>query len=159
LGNSQTAGANVASGLFIGGSTNNVTVMGCTARNTYFSGIQKYGIEISNGCNYITVIGNNVQGNGTSGISIGSAVLNSRVIDNPGYNPVGGSTIAVGASPFLYTASQTSETIYIQGGTISLIVTQGVSVFGSTDKTIQLGPNESVQVTYSVIPNMSKVVH
>lgn len=159
LGNSRIAGSNVASGLFFAGNANNTTVLGCTFRNTYFAGTQKYGIEISNGCGQLTITNNNVQGNGTAGISLGSSLAGCVIDNNIGYNPVGGSVILVGASPFTYTAGPSPETIYISNGTVSLIVTQAVAAFTSTNKTVQLGPNESVQVTYSVIPDMIKVVH
>ena len=159
FGNSQTAGANVASGLYISPSTNNVTVIGCAARNTYFVGTQKYGIEIGNICTNVICSSNSVTGNGTGGLLVGSSLVNSRIMDNIGYNPVGGSAITVGASPYTYTAGPSPETVYISSGTVSGIFTQGAAIFSNTDKTVQLGPNESLQVAYSVIPYMNKVVH
>lgn len=159
LGNSQTAGDNVASGLYIAPGSKNIMVIGCMSKNTYFAGLQKYGIEIGNGCTNIIVTDNNVTGNATAGIFKGAGLFGCKIQDNVGYNPVGGSAIPVGGSPFNYTAGPSPETIYVSGGAVSQIIQQGAAIFSSTDKTIHLGPNESMQVTYSSAPFMNRMVH
>src|SRR5258708_2768669 len=52
--------------------------------------------------------------------SSGSALV---IRDNPGYNPVGASSVTPGASPWTYTASASPETHYIPAGTISSMPT------------------------------------
>lgn len=81
-----------------------------------------------------------------------------KIHDNINYNPVGASTITVGSSPFSYEAGCSPETIYISGGTISSIITNG-AVVNPGAATVVLGPNEGVQVTYSALPNMQKSIH
>lgn len=72
---------------------------------------------------------------------------------------VGPSAIAVGVSPFTYTAGHTPETVYVQGGTLSQIAHNGVVVFSQTNATVHLGPNETATVTYSAAPTMNRMRH
>jgi hypothetical protein len=125
---------------------------------------QKYGIDFTAGtATRANLIGNNVNGNVTAGINSAlNSAAGNRVESNIGYNPVGGSNITVTASPFTYTAGPSPETVYINGGTISQTVTAGIqigSAAANSGITAQLGPNESVTVTYSVAPNMAKSIH
>jgi len=106
--------------------------------------------------------GNNlIGGNGTNAWAIaGASLLISGVIkDNIGYNPVGLSAITVGASPFTYTAGSTSETVYISGGTVSLVKRGATTVASASPSTVELPPFGTVQVTYSVLPTMVKDIH
>lgn len=90
-------------------------------------------------------------------------ILNSgtdiRIINNPKYNPVGTSSITVGASPFTYTAGSSPETIYIRGGTVSNISKNSTTLFTETGHTIELEPLKSVVITYSSIPTMIKNIN
>lgn len=158
-GNSITAGVSVASGIYLANGAKGVIINGITARNIYFAGTQAYGIFIGNSCISISCSNNLLQGNGLGGLSLGTAPTTCVITDNIGYNPVGGSAVTVGASPFNYYASASPETLYITGGTVSLIIINGLIVFSSTEKTIELGPNESVQIIYSVLPTVNKVIH
>lgn len=81
------------------------------------------------------------------------------VQDNLGYNPVGASSVSVGASPFTHTSGPTTETDYITGGTVSSVTASGVVACSASPCTVQLGPNESDIVTYSGLPTMNKVIH
>jgi len=102
------------------------------------------------------IIQGNVFNKGTIAAPISNSSVSVRVLDNPGYNPVGGSTVAVGPSPWTYTAGPSPETLYELGGTITSIMTSGVSVpIGSQN----LGPFESVTITYTSVPNVSRVIH
>lgn len=159
LGNSVTAGANVSDGLAIDGGTNNVIVSNCIARNTYFAGTQRYGVSVGNACNNLLIKDCILNGNGTGSFSPGTGHSGCIFKDLIGYNPVGGSAITVGASPYTYTAGPTPETVYVIAGTVSQIVVAGTVVGLSTDQTISLSPNQSVQVTYSSLPYMNKIVH
>lgn len=160
LSNSVTSGSGVAHGLVISDGARDVTVVGNTARNTYFEGVQQYGIVIGNNCVQVLVTSNSVQGNNAAkGILLGSNAFRCVIKDNIGYNSVGGKSITVSASPFNYTAGPSPETLYISGGSVSSVITSGVAVFSSTDKTLNLAPNEGVQITYSSAPFLNAVVH
>ena len=72
---------------------------------------------------------------------------------NGGYNPLGPSTVSVGASPFTYTAGLTVETLYLYGGMVSSVTKGGVTLATSSDRVFRLAPNESVIITYSSAPS------
>ena len=82
---------------------------------------------------------------------------NNRVMNVIGYNPVGVSSITPGASPYTYTAGTSPETVYVYGGTVSDI-TQGGVTLATSPAQFQLGPNESIVVTYTVAPTMRKSI-
>lgn len=48
------------------------------------------------------------------------------------------------------------EAIYIDGGTVSAIAKNAITVYTSTGKTISLEPGEAVTVTYSVLPVLNR---
>jgi hypothetical protein len=101
---------------------------------------------------------NDLTGSNTP-ISITGTVSSIKTRYNDGYNPVGTSSITVGASPFTYTAGTSPETVYIDGGTITSVTKGGVTIATTTGRAIQLEPNESIVVTYSAAPTMTKDVH
>lgn len=68
------------------------------------------------------------------------------------------SAISVTASPFTYTAGNQYETVYISGGTVSIVAVNGTTVFTATGCTVRLAPGKAVVVTYSVLPTMNKTV-
>ncbi len=86
----------------------------------------------------------------------GGSASASIITGNTGFNPQGPSSITVGASPYTYTAGPSPEMVYIRGGTVSLIVKSGVTLFTSTEQSVRLEPNQSVVVTYSSAPTMIK---
>ena len=107
------------------------------------------------------IIGNYVN-TGTSGnsIEVDSSAQSSTIIrNNKGYNPVGVSSITVGSSPFTYTAGMSPETVYIRGGTVSDISVGGTTIFTDTGHWVDLEPHQSVVITYSDAPTMTKYVH
>ena len=111
------------------------------------------------GFSNVQITGNNFTGNSAAIAGAGNLGSLSRIEGNIAYNPVGGSAMTVGASPYTYTAGPSPETVYVAGGTVSNLVHNGVVVFTATDKTINLGPNETLQVIYTVAPFMNKVIH
>lgn len=118
-----------------------------------------YGIKIEDG-DYIFMEDNNVRNNTTSAITVDSGKnQNGWIRNNPGYNPVGISSISVGASEFTHTAGASPETIYISGGTVSLIKKGTTTIFTDTGHSVELEPHELCKVTYSSIPTMYKDVH
>jgi hypothetical protein len=87
------------------------------------------------------------------------------VLDNPGYNPVGSSTLSAGASPWTYTASMSPQTLYMAAATsINSVLYGGVALLpGPTGSgapfTLGLGPNETVVVSYSGAMTASVMTH
>ncbi len=116
------------------------------------------GIHIKDG-DYIYIEGNNLRGN-TTAITIESGKnAHGWIRNNPGYNPVGVSSISVGSSPFTYSAGSSPETVYIRGGTVSDISVDGTTLFTDSGHSIDLEPHQSVTVTYTDVPTMVKYVH
>lgn len=110
---------------------------------------------------HIRIQDNDVSGNGATitGVSNLSGTANI-IANNIGYNnPVTTAVIAVGVSPFTYTAGPSYETVYVNAGTVSLISVNGVGILQASPATIQLGPYENTTVTYTVLPSLTKVVH
>lgn len=62
--------------------------------------------------------------------------------------------VPVGSSPFIYSAGQGPETIYMSGGVVSLITKNGIAITQSLPVSIVLQPGETIIVTYSVAPYM-----
>jgi hypothetical protein len=83
----------------------------------------------------------------------------NRVTNIIGYNPVGTASITVGASPYTYTAGTSPETVYMYGGTVSDVTQGGVTLATTSPAQFQLGPNESIVVTYTAAPTMKKSIH
>ncbi len=87
------------------------------------------------------------------------------VVAGKGFKTTAGAstTISVGASPYTYTNSSTSnQQLFIQGGTVSAISfnpngTSGISLSGLTDNILVLRPNDTVTVTYTAAPTMTTV--
>jgi hypothetical protein len=110
----------------------------------------------------VLVDGNTFVGNTSNIVNQGS---NNYIINNPGYNPVGPGGIIVGASPFTYSAGSSPETVYIWGGSVSQINVDKSGgalttiAASQTNSSFDLGPFEQIKVTYSVAPNMNKMVH
>lgn len=128
--------------------------------------LQRYGINIAGGgADYVLVSGMDLCTNVTGGFINSSAGTHNVIRDNPCYNPVGLSNIGVGASPFTFTNGATPTTVYMNGGSgVGNIVVNGVTIGNGNNalnpQTFELGPNESMAVSYSTTaPNMVKDVH
>jgi hypothetical protein len=142
-----------------------VTVLGGVYAQGHFGGqanTQSYGISIDHTTN-VLVMGSICGPNVIGGIALGAN--NTRLVlrDVTGYNPVGSSTITVGASPFQYTAGPCNETVFITGGTISQVVLGGIVIAtaaapAGTSLVIPLFPNNALQITYTAAPTMSRNV-
>jgi hypothetical protein len=101
--------------------------------------------------------GNLYLGNDTEGLGI--TRVSGIFIRNTGYNPQGVASITVTASPFTYTAGATPETVYISGGTVSVVAKNSITLFTATNCNVNLEPGEAVTVTYSAAPTMNKDRH
>src|SRR5262249_21293311 len=124
-----SGGANMV-GVIIGVSNGDGVIVG----NTFFN--MNTGIVLQSGA-----AGCSIQSNTfttvTSPIVNGSNAQNHRIESNKGYNPVSASTPGVGASPFVYRAGPSPETLYIIGGSgVSNISTQGVTIATATSPTL-----------------------
>lgn len=98
-------------------------------------------------------------------ISNGSAATDIIIKDNIGYNPVGASTLAPGASPWTFTTGPTPTTLYLSASTsitaVSINTTSILPVATGVNGifTVELGPNEVAQVTYTGVLTAKKMVH
>lgn len=119
----------------------------------------KYGIVVASGQVGIFVLNNDIRDDGFATNTLNDAGTSSIIKNNRGYNPVGISSIAVGASEFTHSAGASPETIYIHGGTVSLIKKGTTTIFTDTGHSVELEPHELCKVTWSVQPTMYKDVH
>jgi hypothetical protein len=110
------------------------------------------------------VVGNHL----TGGTGVALAGTGSVIIDNVGYNPVGGianpwpshgkdltNGVAGGkaapSSGTVYSVRHTPKTIAISGGTVSKILIDGADA-GSRSGTFKLGVGETIAITYASAP-------
>ncbi len=152
------SGGNTNNGIRAASGTTHFTITGHHTGNWGGYANNNYGIEIdSTGADYYLITGNNCANNTTAGILDQGTGTHAQVYDNLGYN---GATnvqgLTVGASPYTYTAGHTPEILYIQGGTVSSVTIESTGVFSATNCTVNLVPNESVTVTYSALPTISR---
>ena len=151
------SGAGGTGGILVG--TTSAGAFGAITGNDIFG--YATGIALQAGSQNISVQGNTM----LNATNITNAGTFNYIVNNPGYNPVGAAAIAVGASPFVYTAGSSPETIYIWAGTVSSVTFDknggalGVVASNQSPCAIELGPFEQLKVTYTVAPNMNKMVH
>lgn len=152
------SGGNTNSGIRAATGTSYFTVTGHRAGNIAGRGPNNNGITIDAAASdYYVIDGCNVAGNTSAGISDSGTGTNATVVNNLGYNGVASvSGVSVGASPWSYTAGHTPETMYFAGGTLSAINIDGQTVQNTTAATIQLLPNETMQVTYTAAPTVMR---
>lgn len=154
-------GGNTSHGILVNDGISEFSIIGARAKDLgSTSGNGGRGILVSGTSHdFYTIAHNDLRGNTAGALLDQGTGTNARVRDNLGHNPVGASAITVGGSPFTYTAGHSPETVYIRAGTVSDIKHNGTTIFTATEKTVHLGPNETVVVTYSVAPTMTKMVH
>ncbi len=154
--NFNGSGGTGMTGLIVGPSNGDGIILG----NTFFN--MTTGINLQLGSNGININYNTFNTVSTP-ITNSSTASNNRIESNKGYNPRGGSVPGAGASPYTYTAGASPETLYLIGGTVSNIATSGVTVATATNATlpvtVQLGPNESITITYTVAPFVNRIIH
>lgn len=156
-GNNTTNTAGVVAGINVGADITGFQILNNRIGNisASFGGHQKYGIAINTGASdYYTITGNTVTDNETAGIVDNGTGTHTNVSNNMGFNPRGPSAFYAGASPYTYTAGHSPEVVYINAGTVSSIVVNGVNIFQNTDHTVFLQPNSSVVVYHTVAPLM-----
>ena len=155
----NSIGNNTGNGITIGAGASNFAIQNNQIGTGSFFGPNANGIVLSAGAtdNFI-ITDNNVRGNTGAAISNAATGTNARIESNLGYNPVGIFGITVTASPFTYTAGASPETVFINAGTVSLVTVNGVGVFQQTNCTVRLEPFQSVVVTYTVAPGMTRSI-
>ena len=115
------------------------------------------GIKLTGTSSDVLIEDNHIKGNTTAVDMTGLTGAGNKIYGNLGYPAPGNMlTITVGASPFSYTSGSTPETLFINGGTVSLINVNSVNVLQSSNHSIRLGPGETIIVTYTVAPAMVK---
>ena len=141
----------------IGSYTTSIRLMGVRAGpEDSITETASYGIQIGTNVDDITIDGCNVEGNVTGGIADNTASTdNVRIINCPGYNPVGVSSPTPSGSPYSVPTYHQPSTVYISGGTVSAIVLPGgTTAFTATPATIHRGANEGLQIVYTVAPTV-----
>jgi hypothetical protein len=114
------------------------------------------GINLQPNSSLISVQGNVFDNNqGTNIIDTG---INNYIVNNQGYNPIGSSSVTVGSSPFTYTCGSTPTILSIRGGTVSSVVSDGITLFSSTNCSVSLGVGKSVTITYSSAPTITQTI-
>jgi len=120
---------------------------------------QAHGLGIVAGATNVLVAMNDLSGNSIG--AIGNANLlagTSRLCENKGFNPLGVSRVTIGPSPWTYTNNDfVREAMYIRGGTVTDITKDGLAgIFAGSNVTVWLEPGESITLTYSSAPTVSK---
>lgn len=98
-------------------------------------------------------------------VTLGDSGTGTLLVGNYGYNPTGALAPVPGGSPWTYVNGGSPATMYIVGGTVSVIQLFDVndagnhSTFGATNHTIHLEPFQQVVITYSVLPTILVDVH
>lgn len=95
----------------------------------------------------------------TTPVSYSASGTKNRLVNNNGYNDTGGmSAITVGASPATIAAKPYPRTMYLNGGTVSLVTVNGTNTLQSTNHAIYLAPNHTLSITYSVLPTLIEAI-
>ena len=114
------------------------------------------------------LVADNVFTSNTTAITDANTAATDVIVNNPGYNPVGVTPATYApASGATYTAGPSPETHYLTGGTVTAVkvpaagntLYSGTSACGTAPCIVQLGPNETMSVTYSGAPTDNKSVH
>jgi hypothetical protein len=156
IGNS-VAGLNAYYGVKIAGGQDISFIGGISGAHPDFPGNQAAGLAIENTfTGSLLVDGFNVRAGNTTGISnLATSNTGIRIVNCPGFNPVGMSYPAVGASPWSYRAGVSPENVILEGGTVSSITIDGVAIPVGSFISLLLAPKQLMVVTYSVAPNVS----
>jgi len=122
---------------------------------------QTYGLELSSGVTLTdcSIQDNDLRNNATGPLNNVATLAGTTFIkSNPGYNPVGLSTVSVGASPYTYTCGVSPTTLFVIGGTYTSITINGTSVVTGSpaDVSLPLQPGDSVVFTYTGAPTAVK---
>lgn len=156
-------------GVFISGATHVTIADAVIGASAGFTGNTTAGISIGNNggvvADYIDVHDiQQIPQNGSPFLAYTATGTRNRIRDLPGYTPTGIIGITVTASPFTYTNSIFNETVYGYGNAITSVTENTVAIINAVANggwwTVNLGPNESIVVTYpGSAPTMQGVPH
>jgi hypothetical protein len=122
-----------------------------------FTGNPWRGIIVNAGTYDSYVIANNYSSQLTDAFIVDAGASSTAlVVNNAGYVQTP-SAFTAGSSPYTYTAGHSPEALYVYGGTVSAVELAGATVFTSTNRTLHLGPNQSVTITHSDAPTLLKM--
>jgi hypothetical protein len=119
---------------------------------------QAYGIFLLAGATTDYIISDNeLTGNMTGAIDDGSTGTNGLISKNLGYEPAP-SNVTVTASPMVYRAGHTEESLFVRGGTVLAIQSPtGVLYYSNTTNVcMPLAPNQQVVIIYTAAPSISR---
>ena len=160
----STTTPNLYSGIVLNAGADQVTIKGGHSGGNFenYGSSFKAGLVLNAGfTGTLLADGINLTGNMTGAVANASAPsVKARIINSPGYNPVGLAAVAVGSSPYYYQAGLSPENINISGGTVSAVVLAdpngGASqeICSSAPCFTRLVPGQILTVTYSVLPTM-----
>lgn len=119
------------------------------------AGSQKYGLGVSAAVTGAFLTANDFRFNATGAINLlsGGSLLGS-IKSNPGYNPLGPLAVTATASPMTYTAGNTPEQLRINGGMVTAVTKNGITLASSTGTEVDLEPGETVVITYAAAPTL-----
>jgi len=158
--NNSLVGYSAKSSVYVSGSTRLRGAGGTWGKNLTipsYSEAQKFGLEMAPTYNgLVTLDGVDLRGNSVGSVYDSKLTQFGSSIQNcPGYNPIGASLVSVGASPFVYTAGLSAESINIYGGSGVVCATDGVAISNSSPTSFVLPPRKSVAISYATTPTIS----
>lgn len=120
------------------------------------SGNGTYGVQILSGtANNFTIANCDLRGNTTAAIGDASTGTGRLKVNNKGYNPIGTASVSYPGTGTAYTAGDTPETIFMTGGTVTVISVNGTSVMTGANVSpavVPLNPGETLTCTSSSNP-------
>jgi hypothetical protein len=85
----------------------------------------------------------------------GLTAAGSSVTNCPGYNPRGAALQTVGASPYVYTAGLSPESVNLYNGSGVVATIGGVAMTTTVPAAFTLQPRQTVSISYATIPTMA----
>lgn len=153
------AGHTAGSGVSIAANLSAFSVVGARMGNPDLKPANINGIFIAAGTsNEYVIVGNDLSGNSGSGLVDGGTGTIKKINGNIGITNGASSAITVTASPFTYTAGALPEMVYLNSGTVSLVVANGIGIYQSSNCGFFLYPNSTAVITYTVAPFMNKTI-
>jgi hypothetical protein len=152
--NGQGGASNNTFGITLSGSVaySRVTLTGNVTFDDQVTKTQTYGLGINATITGAVIQDNNFQNNKTGSINIVSGSITGWIANNPGYNPLGPLAVTPAASPWTYTAGSTPEVLYLNGGTVSSVVKNSITLASATGTQVNFQPGETAVITYSSAP-------
>ncbi|MCJ2108017.1 hypothetical protein MKK70_22105 [Methylobacterium sp. E-041] len=125
----------------------------------------KVGIAIEAGTDAIIAHDNDLTGNTTAALQNASTGINNRFHDNLGYNPIGGGTVTVSASPMQLGPLPTTASYVVFGGS-AVTVTVGaangggnLSICPGSPCSFTIPAGQLATMTYTAAPTVNQILH